>query len=165
MGFAATAMALLHTFAALVALGSPAAIRGGMTALMPATAAVFLLFAHVGVGLRLRNPGLRARIKTRRWHVILALMIATTVVVHVTVLRSARSLEAFAFRAHPGDVNRRAGGGRRDVDADSRTTLRVGVRSVTGSFRPCRHQLLRDCKRVGSARIGGSGAYRWREPP
>jgi hypothetical protein len=97
LGFAATAMALLHTFAALGALGSPAAIRGGMTALVPATAAFFLLFAHVGVGLRLRNPGLRARIKIRRWHVILALTIATTVAMHVTALQSARSSEASAF--------------------------------------------------------------------
>jgi hypothetical protein len=86
IGFAATALALLHAFAVLPALGSPAAIRGGMAALLPATAAFFLLFAHVGVGLRLRNPRLRDRVKVRRWHVALALSIATTVAAHVLVL-------------------------------------------------------------------------------
>jgi hypothetical protein len=86
LGLAATAMALLHTFAALPALGSPAAIRGGMAALVPASAAFFLLFAHVGIGLRLREPRLRNRVKIRRWHVVLAVTIAVTVAAHVTVL-------------------------------------------------------------------------------
>ncbi len=85
-GLAATAIALLHTFAALPALGSPAAIGGGMTALVPAAAAFFLLFAHVGVGLRLRNPQLRGRARIRRWHVALALAISTMVAAHVTAL-------------------------------------------------------------------------------
>ena len=89
LGLTATSMALLHTFAAVAALGSPAAIRGGMTALVPATAAFFLLFAHIGVGLRLRNARLRARVKVRRWHVILAMTIAATVAAHITALRSA----------------------------------------------------------------------------
>ncbi|MGO8997101.1 MAG: hypothetical protein ACLQVI_27615 [Polyangiaceae bacterium] len=86
LGFATTAVALLHTFAVIPALGSPAAIRGGMAALAPATAAFFLLFAHVGVGLRLRDPRLRGRVKIRRWHVALALTIAATVAAHVVVL-------------------------------------------------------------------------------
>jgi hypothetical protein len=86
LGFAATAVALLHAFAVIPALGSPAAIKGGMTALAPATAAFFLLFAHVGVGLRLRNPRLRERVRTRRWHVVLAVAIAATVAAHVTAL-------------------------------------------------------------------------------
>ena len=86
LGFASTAVALLHTFAVLPALGSPAAIRGGMIALAPATAAFFLLFAHVGVGLRLRSPRLRGRPQIRRWHVVLALTIAATVAAHVTGL-------------------------------------------------------------------------------
>jgi cytochrome b561 len=86
LGFATTAVALLRTFAVIPSLGSPAAIRGGMTALAPATAAFFLLFAHVGVGLRLRNPRLRERVSTRRWHVVLAVAIAGTVAAHVTAL-------------------------------------------------------------------------------
>jgi len=86
LGFSATAMAVVHTFAMLPALGSPAAIRGGMTALVPAAAAFFLLFAHVGVGLRLRDPRLRERARVRRWHVLLALAIAATVAAHVTAI-------------------------------------------------------------------------------
>ena len=86
LGFSATAAALMHTFAALPALGSPAAIRGGMTALLPAAAAFFLLFAHVGVGLRLRNPRLKERARFRRWHVVLAATIAATVAAHVVAL-------------------------------------------------------------------------------
>jgi hypothetical protein len=86
LGFATTAVALLHTFAAIPALGSPAAIRGGMIALAPGTAAFFLLFAHVGVGLRLRNPRLGERVTTRRWHVVLAVAITATVAAHVTGL-------------------------------------------------------------------------------
>ena len=86
LGFAAAAVALLHTLAAIPALGSPAAIRGGMTALAPAAAAFFLLFAHVGVGLRLRNPRLRERSRIRRWHVFLAVAIAATAAAHVTAL-------------------------------------------------------------------------------
>jgi hypothetical protein len=86
LGLATSAVALLHTFAVIPALGSPAAIRGGMIALAPATAAFFLLFAHVGVGLQLRNPRLRERAKTRRWHAVLAAAIAATVAAHVTAL-------------------------------------------------------------------------------
>jgi hypothetical protein len=86
LGFAVTAVALLHAFAVIPALGSPTAIRGGMTALAPAAAAFFLLFAHVGVGLRLRNPRLRERVRTRRWHVVLAIAIAATVAAHITAL-------------------------------------------------------------------------------
>jgi hypothetical protein len=86
LGLAAAAAALLHTFAVLPALGSPAAIRGGMIALAPGTIAFFLLFAHVGVGLRLRDPRLRNRVRIRRWHVVLASSIAVTVIAHITAL-------------------------------------------------------------------------------
>jgi hypothetical protein len=86
LGFAASGLALIHTFAVIPALGSPAAIRGGVAALGPATVAFFLLFAHVGVGLRLRNPRLRARVRARRWHVALAIAIVAAVAAHVTGL-------------------------------------------------------------------------------
>ena len=86
LGLATSTVTLLHTFAGIPALGSPAAIRGGMIALAPATAAFFLLFAHVGVGLRLRNARLRERVRTRRWHVVLAAAITATVAAHVTAL-------------------------------------------------------------------------------
>jgi hypothetical protein len=89
LGLAATATALLHTFSILPSLGSPAAIRGGMSALAPAALAFFLLFAHVGVGLRLRDPRLRDRVKVRRRHVALAIAIAVTVAAHVVILARA----------------------------------------------------------------------------
>jgi hypothetical protein len=86
LGFGASAAALLHTFAVLPALGSPASIRGGMSALAPAAAAFFLLFAHVGVGLKLRGKLVRDRVRLRRRHVALALAIAATVGAHVIAL-------------------------------------------------------------------------------
>ncbi len=85
-GFSAAAMAIVHTIAAIPELGSSAVIRAGMIALVPACIAFFLLFAHVGVGLRLRHPTLKKRPKVRRLHVILALSIVTTVTVHVVAL-------------------------------------------------------------------------------
>jgi hypothetical protein len=97
LGFLTTAVALLHTFAVIPALGSPAAIRGGMTALAPGTAAFFLLFAHVGVGLRLRNPRLGERVRIRRWHVVLAVAIAVTVAAHITGLVLASSADREGF--------------------------------------------------------------------
>ncbi len=86
LGLGATALALLHTFGVLPALGSSAAIRGGMGALGPGTVAFFLLFAHVGVGLKLRDPKLKSRAKVRRTHVALAIGIAVAVATHVAVL-------------------------------------------------------------------------------
>jgi len=86
LGFSAAAMAIVHTIAAIPELGSSAVIRAGMIALVPACIAFFLLFAHVGVGLRLRHPALRKRPKVRRLHVVLALSIVTTVTVHVVAL-------------------------------------------------------------------------------
>ncbi len=90
LGFAAAAIALAHAFAILPALGSPEAIRGGMTALAPGTVAFFLLFAHIGVGLRLRDPRLRERPRVRRWHVALASGIVVTVAAHVVALAIAK---------------------------------------------------------------------------
>jgi hypothetical protein len=84
LGISTMAVAVVHTFAIVPALGSPAAIRGGMTALVPGAVAFFLLFAHVGVGLRLRDPKLKQRPKLRRWHLVLAASIAVAVAAHVT---------------------------------------------------------------------------------
>jgi hypothetical protein len=89
VGFGAALAALLHAFAVLPALGSPASIRGGMIALGPAAAGFFLLFAHVGVGLKLRGKAVRDRVRLRRRHVALALAIAVTVGVHVIALARA----------------------------------------------------------------------------
>src|ERR1700754_3006257 len=61
LGFATAALAFLHTMAVLPALGSPAAIAGGVFAMLPAGAAFFLLVAHAGLGLQLRDPKLKDR--------------------------------------------------------------------------------------------------------
>src|SRR4051812_44934433 len=68
VGLATAAFAFLHTMAVLPALGSPAVIGGGIFALLPAGAAFFLLVAHAGLGLQLRDPKLRDRVRKRRMH-------------------------------------------------------------------------------------------------
>lgn len=86
LGITVAAAAFFHTLAILPALGSPEAVAGGMIAILPAVLAFFLLFAHVGVGLQLRNPKLRDRPKKRRLHVILASLIGITATAHVVLL-------------------------------------------------------------------------------
>jgi len=88
LGFGTTAAALAHTMAVLPSLGSPAAVAGGMLALAPAALAFFLLAAHVGVGLQLRSPRLRERVRKRRQHALIAIGIAAMVAVHVIALRT-----------------------------------------------------------------------------
>ncbi len=86
LGLGAAAVALVHTVLVLTALGAPSVISSGMLALAPASVAFFLLFAHVGVGLRLRDPRLRDRAAKRRLHLALALSIVAMVAIHVVVL-------------------------------------------------------------------------------
>ena len=87
IGLATAALAFLHTMAVLPALGSPAAIAGGLFAMLSAGAAFFLLVAHAGLGLQLRDPKLRDRARKRRMHTTTAVLIALTVAIHVTLLR------------------------------------------------------------------------------
>jgi hypothetical protein len=86
VGLSAAGGALVHTLSVLPSLGAPAVVGAGMLSLAPASAAFFLLFAHVGVGLRLRNPRLRDRPAKRRLHVALAIAIVATVTAHVVAL-------------------------------------------------------------------------------
>jgi hypothetical protein len=86
IGICAAAAAGFHTLAILPSLGSPAAVGGGMIAILPATLAFFLLFAHVGVGMQLRNTKLRDRPKKRRLHLFLATAIGITATAHVVLL-------------------------------------------------------------------------------
>lgn len=86
IGLATAALAFLHTMAVIPALGSPAAIGGGVFALLSGGAAFFLLVAHAGLGLQLRDPKLRDRIRKRRLHTITAALIALTVTIHVAML-------------------------------------------------------------------------------
>lgn len=86
IGLATAALAFMHTMAVLPALGSPAAIAGGLFAMLPAGAAFFLLVAHAGLGLQLRDPKLKDRARKRRMHTTTAVLIALTVGAHVTML-------------------------------------------------------------------------------
>ncbi|HVH43451.1 MAG TPA: hypothetical protein VM925_13950, partial [Labilithrix sp.] len=89
IGLATAALAFLHTMAVLPALGSPAAIGGGVFALLPAGAAFFLLIAHAGLGLQLRDPKLKDRVRKRRLHTTTAVLIVVTVTIHIVMLMRA----------------------------------------------------------------------------
>jgi formate-dependent nitrite reductase membrane component NrfD len=92
-GIAAAAFSLVHTLAAIPALGEPVAIEAGNLALAAGALAFFVIVAHVGIGLQLRDVKLRDRVKKRRLHVITASLIVLVVGVHATlVFRAARSL-------------------------------------------------------------------------
>lgn len=87
VGMATAALAFTHTLSIIPSLGSPAAISGGVAAMMAAGAAFFLLVAHAGLGLQLREPKLKDRKKKRRMHTTTAVLIALAVTVHVVLLR------------------------------------------------------------------------------
>jgi hypothetical protein len=87
VGLTTTLAALAHTMSILPAMGSPAAVAGGTVAMAPGVLAVFLLCAHVGVGLQLRKRELRDRIRKRRTHLIIATSIAVAVSGHVLALK------------------------------------------------------------------------------
>ena len=89
VGLTTAALAFAHTMMVLPALGSPAAIGGGILALLSAGAAFFLLVAHAGLGLQLRQPKLKDRVKKRRMHTTTAILIAVAVAIHVVLLRRA----------------------------------------------------------------------------
>lgn len=86
VGLATAAFAFLHTMAVLPALGSPAAIAGGLFAMLSAGAAFFLLVAHAGLGLQLRQPKLKDRVRKRRMHTTTAVLIAVTISAHIALL-------------------------------------------------------------------------------
>jgi cytochrome b561 len=86
LGFGTSIAAFIHTLLVIPALGSPAAVAGGMLALAPAGAAFFLLMAHTGIGLQLRDEKLRDRAKKRRAHLTTAVSIACAVGLHVFAL-------------------------------------------------------------------------------
>ncbi len=86
LGMATAALAFGHTLTAVPVLGTSRALGGGMTALAAGGLAFFVIVAHVGVGLQLRNPRLRKRKDKRRAHQITAVAIAVTVGAHVIAL-------------------------------------------------------------------------------
>jgi len=85
-GLATAALAFAHTLTIISALGSPAAIGGGVAALMAGGVAFFLLVAHAGLGLQLRDPRLRDRARKRRMHTGTAVLISLAVSLHVFLL-------------------------------------------------------------------------------
>lgn len=85
-GFVTSCVAFGHTLTIVPALGSEAATAGGMPALLPGGVAFFLLVAHAGIGLQLRNEKLRDRAKKRRAHMITATSIVLMVTVHAVAL-------------------------------------------------------------------------------
>lgn len=83
LGIAAAAVAFAHTLAILPDLGSSTAIGAGTEALVPGAIAFLVLVAHVGLGLKLRNPKLKGRPSTRRMHLATATAITLLVGAHV----------------------------------------------------------------------------------
>ena len=86
LGLATGFAAFLHTVVVVPALGQPEVIAGGMLALAPGGVAFFVLVAHTGLGLQLREPKLKKRADKRRAHVTTATIIAIAVAMHVVVL-------------------------------------------------------------------------------
>ncbi len=86
LGVTTSALAFGHALTVLPALGSPAATAGGAAALLPGVGAFFVLLAHSGIGLSLRDPKLRDRARKRRLHGITAATIVVFVVLHVLAL-------------------------------------------------------------------------------
>lgn len=86
IGLATAALAFFHTLSVLPALGSAAAIGGGTFALLSGGAAFFFLVAHSGLGLQLRLPKLKDRVRKRRMHTTTAVLIAIAVGLHIVML-------------------------------------------------------------------------------
>jgi hypothetical protein len=89
LGLATSAAAFFHALTILPALGSPEAIGGGALPLAAGSGAFFVLIAHVGVGLQLRNPAVKQRADKRKKHLATAITIALAAAIHVAILRLA----------------------------------------------------------------------------
>lgn len=88
LGLGVSALAFFHIIASIPELGESAVVEGGMAALAPGVAAFFVLVAHTGVGLQLRQNKLRQRSGKRRLHQITASLIIVFVALHIAMLRS-----------------------------------------------------------------------------
>lgn len=78
--------AFVHTLVVLPELGSPAAVGAGAIAFVAGAGAFFVLVAHAGFGMRLRDPKLKDRARVRRRHVTTAILLSLAVAVHVVLL-------------------------------------------------------------------------------
>ena len=90
LGLVTSAFAFGHTILVIPALGSPAATGAGPLAIAPAGLAFFLLVAHAGLGLQLKDEKLKTRAKTRRSHAMTAVAILVAVSIHILTLEQAR---------------------------------------------------------------------------
>jgi hypothetical protein len=88
VGAFAALLSYVHVGCALPALGDSSIVGAGTAAILPALLAAFLLVAHAGLGLRLLSPRLRARVRVRRLHALVAITIVVAVLAHVVALRS-----------------------------------------------------------------------------
>lgn len=82
IGMSAAALGFLHPLTALFALGSPGAIGGGVLALGLGAIAFVILLSHSGLGLKLRNPRLKQRPKSRRAHLTTAILLMSVALAH-----------------------------------------------------------------------------------
>ena len=65
IGLATSVIGFLHTATLIADLGAPGAVAGGAIALAPGAFAFFVLVAHTGIGLQLRNERLKDRPRKR----------------------------------------------------------------------------------------------------
>jgi hypothetical protein len=87
IGLATSIIGFLHAATLVADLGAPGAVAGGALALAPGALAFFLLMAHTGIGLQLRDEKLKNRPRKRGLHRLTATLIAVCVAVHVIALR------------------------------------------------------------------------------
>ena len=89
LGLAVTVVCFLHTGVVLPNVGAPGAAAGGMIAMIPACIGFAMLIAHAGLGLQLRNPKLKDRIKKRRMHTFTATVIFLAACTHIVAIVTA----------------------------------------------------------------------------
>ena len=87
IGLATSVIGFLHTATLVADLGAPGAVAGGAIALAPGAFAFFVLVAHTGIGLQLRDERLKDRPRKRRLHRLTASLIVIGVAAHVLALR------------------------------------------------------------------------------
>jgi hypothetical protein len=87
IGLGTSVIGFFHAATLVAELGSPGAVAGGAAALAPGAFAFFVLVAHTGIGLQLRDERSRDRPRKRRLHRITASLIVIGVAAHVVALR------------------------------------------------------------------------------
>jgi hypothetical protein len=81
------ALGAAHPLTALFQLGSPEAIGGGVLGLALGGLAFVVLISHSGLGLKLRDPKLRGRPRSRRRHVVTASLLCLSALGHALACR------------------------------------------------------------------------------